>query len=341
MCKLHILLFTRPFTVFGQLCREARRSGPPFAVQRAMKLRYLGYPCTNVTLSRTTGRTLRLANLKEPRLSEVVRENLATLLDLLRWNTERGIHFFRIASSVIPLASHEAFPLDWRAQFDTELGEIRAFVEAHDLRLSMHPGQYTILNAQRPEVVTAALRELEYHASFLAATDPRSGTMTLHVGGAYGDKSAALARFAEGFARLSPEAQSRLTVENDDRTFSADEVVGLCERLQIPAIFDFLHHKLNPTAETWDDGLVPLLERVVGTWGTRVPKLHLSSPRDFTTAHADFVEMTDFVQAVDALAKFGGDAPYDLMLEAKMKDVALLKLLEETAQAVGERPVTI
>jgi len=297
-----------------------------------MKLRYLGYPCTNVTLNLTTGRTLRLANLEEPRLGEVIRENLSTLLYTLRWNVERGIHFFRIASSVIPLASHEAFPTDWRTVFAAELAEIRAFVQANNLRLSMHPGQYTILNAQRPEVVTAALRELEYHAAFLAATDPASGTMTLHVGGAYGDKGAALARFAENFPRLSPEARGRLTLENDDRTFTAGEVVGLCEALGIPAIFDFLHHKLNPTYETWDAQLEPLLERVVGTWGVRIPKLHLSSPRDFTTAHADFVEMTDFVQAVDALAGFGGDAPYDLMLEAKMKDEALLRLLEEAAR---------
>ena len=121
------------------------------------------------------------------------------------------------------------------------------FVEANNLRLSMHPGQYTILNAQRPEVVAAAVRELEYHAAFLAATDPRSGTMTLHVGGAYGDKAAALARFAANFPRLSLEAQSRLTLENDDRTFSAGEVLGLCETLGTPMIFDFLHHKLNPT----------------------------------------------------------------------------------------------
>jgi UV DNA damage endonuclease len=299
-----------------------------------MKLRYLGYPCINVTLGLTTGRTLRLANLKEPRLSEVVRENLSTLLYTLRWNVAHGIHFFRVASSVIPLASHEAFPLDWRVQFATELADIRAFVKANKLRLSVHPGQYTILNAQRPEVVAAAVRELEYHAAFLAATDPESGTMTLHVGGAYGDKAAALARFGENFARLSPEAQGRLTVENDDRTFTAGEVVGLCEELGIPAIFDFLHHKLNPTYETWDMQLVALLERVVGTWGVRVPKLHLSSPRDITTAHADFVEQGDFMQAVDALAQFGGDAPFDLMLEAKMKDVALLRLLEETAQMV-------
>ncbi len=300
-----------------------------------MKLRYLGYPCTNVTLNLTTGRTLRLANLKEPRLSEVVRENLSTLLELLRWNVARDIRFFRVASSVVPLASHEAFPTDWQTVFAGELAQIRAFVGANDLRLSMHPGQYTILNAQQPVVVAAAVRELEYHAAFLNATDPRSGTITLHVGGAYGDKAAALTRFAETFPRLSPQAQARLTLENDDRTFTAGEVLGLCEALNIPVVFDFFHHKLNPTLETWDVDLLPLLERVVKTWGARIPKFHLSSPRDFTTAHADLVEAQDFAQTLDALAQVGGDAPYDLMLEAKLKDVAVLRLAEETLVARG------
>ncbi len=299
-----------------------------------MKLRHLGYACTNVTLGCTTGRTLRLANLTEERAAAVIQENLATLQNVLRWNVSQGIRFFRVSSAVVPLASHEAFPLEWRALFAAELAEIRQVVADNGVRLSMHPGQYTVLNAPRPEVVRAAVRELEYHADFLDAVDPAQGTMTLHVGGAYGDKPASLARFAEAFRLLSPNAQARLTLENDDRTFTAGEVLGLCERLGVPMIFDFFHHKLNPTHAAWDTHLLPLLERVVATWGERVPKLHLSSPRDFTTAHADYVEAIDFAQAVDALATFGGNKPYDLMLEAKLKEVALLELTKKPAQAV-------
>ncbi len=299
-----------------------------------MKLRHLGYACTNVTLGCTTGRTLRLANLTEERAAAVIAENLATLQNVLRWNVSQGIRFFRVSSAVVPLASHEAFPLDWQTLFASELADIRGFVAENGVRLSMHPGQYTVLNAPRPEVVRAAVKELEYHAAFLNAVDPAQGTMTLHVGGAYGDRAASLARFAEAFTLLSPNAQYRLTLENDDRTFSAGEVLGLCEQLGVPMIFDFFHHKLNPTYETWDAQLVPLLKRVVATWGERVPKLHLSSPRDFTTAHADYVEAVDLAQAVDALATFGGDRPYDLMLEAKLKEVALLELVKEPVQAV-------
>ena len=299
-----------------------------------MKLRHLGYACTNVTLGCTTGRTLRLANLTEERAAAIIAENLATLQNVLRWNVAQGIHFFRVSSAVVPLASHDRFPLEWRTLFAAELAEIREFVADNGVRLSMHPGQYTVLNAPRPEVVRAAVRELEYHADFLDAVDPAQGTLTLHVGGAYGDRAAALHRFAEAFALLSPNARSRLTLENDDRTFTAGEVLGLCETVGVPMIFDFFHHKLNPTFERWDEQLLPLLERVVATWGERVPKLHLSSPRDFTTAHADYVEAVDFAQVVDALATFGSDRPYDLMLEAKLKEVALLELLKKPAHAV-------
>ena len=269
--------------------------------------------------------------MSEERAAEVIAENLATLINVLRWNLEQGIHFFRLASSIIPLASHEAFTLDWRTRFAPELAEIRTFVEDNDLRLSMHPGQYTVLNSPQPEVVHKAVRELEYHASFLEAVDPAQGTMTLHVGGAYGDKTAALARFAVNFTQLSPVAQNKLTLENDDRIFTAGEVLGLCQQLGVPLIFDFWHHKLNPTAHTWDDGLDTLLPQIVNTWGERVPKFHLSSARGLGTAHADLIEPVDFGQVEHFLGSFGGDKPYDLMLEAKLKDVALLTLRQNVA----------
>ena len=297
-----------------------------------MELRHLGYACTNVTLSCTTGRTLRLANLNEARAAEVIAENLETLLNVLRWNLEHGIHFFRVSSAVIPLASHEAFTLEWRTHFATELEEIRTFVTENNLRLSVHPGQYTVLNAPRPEVVQKAARELEYHAAFLEAVDPVQGTMTLHVGGAYGDKAAALERFAENFTQLSSNTQKRLTLENDDRTFTAGEVLGLCEKLGVPMIFDFWHHKLNPTAETWDAGLDVLLPQIVATWGERVPKFHLSSGRGLGTAHADLIEPVDFAQVEHFLGGFGDDKPYDLMLEAKLKEMALLGLRQTLRQ---------
>ena len=143
-----------------------------------MKLRHLGYACTNVTLGCTTGRTLRLANLTEERAAAVIAENLATLQNVLSWNVSQDIRFFRVSSAVVPLASHEAFPVDWQMLFAPELAEIRRFVMDNGVRLSMHPGQYTVLNAPRPEVVRAPQRATPQTRGPFSATRVSSALAT-------------------------------------------------------------------------------------------------------------------------------------------------------------------
>ena len=301
-----------------------------------MKLRGLGYVGQNLTLGLTTGRTLRLANLGPERVAEVIARNLADLREILRWNVRHGIRCFRIGSSVIPFASHPDFELEWEDRFAAELDGIRRFAQEHELRLSMHPGQYTVLNSPHERVVTNSLAELEFHARFLSLVAPRDGTMTLHVGGAYGDREAALERFGENFGRLSAQAQGRLVLENDDTTFDIDEVLALCRKVQRPAVFDFFHHRCLHRANDWRHGLLKRLEEVVGSWDGATPKFHLSSARqEGQTAHADYIAESDLVETIEILAGVGGDRPYDLMLEAKAKEGAVLAALNLPAVAVG------
>ena len=291
-----------------------------------MKLRHLGYACLNLTLE-TRSRTVRLANLRTEKVIAPIAQNLDDLLASLRWNVAHGIRFFRASSDLVPFASHPDFPFDWAEAFDWKFEEVRRLVKAEGLRVTVHPGQYTVLNSPREEVVEAAVAELEYHARLLELMDPKQGTMTLHVGGAYGDRPAALARFAEHLGRLSDAARARLVVENDDKTFTLAETVALGERTGLPVIVDLFHHRCNPSGATWDEGLVSLLERAVATWGGRVPKLHLSSQRPgSTTSHADYLLMEDVQTLLDLMAQLGGEAPFDLMLEAKAKECALLEV---------------
>jgi UV DNA damage endonuclease len=197
----------------------------------------------------------------------------------------------------------------------------------------MHPGQYTVLNSPKDEVARSAIRELDYHAQFIRAVDPRAGTVTLHVGGAYGDKEGALKRFKENFAMLSPLAQESLILENDDKTFHALDVLGLCEALRVRMVFDFFHHSCHPSGETWQDGLEAILKRVVATWRGRVPKFHLSSLKPGTRAsHADYIEPEDFRTFTELLEGIGEDQTYDLMLEAKAKDRAVLRAMDEVVE---------
>lgn len=294
-----------------------------------MHLRHLGYACKNVTLARDTGKTFRLASLTPERVTETVNANLDALLAILRWNAERGIRFLRVSSDIVPFASHPSFTLDWQAAFAGRLGEVRAVAEASGVRLSMHPGQFTVLSSPRPDVVEASLRELEYQAAFVHAIDPDEGTLTLHVGGAYGDKASAIERFAHSFARLSPLAQSVLILENDDKVYHTDDVLPFCERLGVPMVFDFFHHIVFHADGRKEAGLLDALDRIVATWGDRVPKFHLSSAREGgpKAAHAELVLEDDLAAAVGLMEQVGGDEPYDVMIEAKQKECAVLPLL--------------
>ena len=301
-----------------------------------MRLRHLGYACLNKTLG-TKSRTLRLANLRTEAIIAPIVQNLDDVVAMLHWNLEHDIRFLRVSSDLIPFASHAEFPFDWQEAFRWKFDEIRRLAKAEKLRISIHPGQYTVLNSPREKVVEAAIAELEYHAALISLLDPKQGTMTLHVGGAYGDKPAALDRFVKNLDRLSDDARARLAIENDDKTFTLAEVVGLGERAGLPVIVDLFHHQCNPSGATWGEGLLPLLERAMGTWGRRIPKMHLSSQKPGTkTSHADFLLMEDVQVLVDAMEQVGGDEPYDLMLEAKMKECALLEV--QRYLTTGEAP---
>lgn len=293
-----------------------------------MELRHIGYACINLSLGATTNHTFRLAKLSEEQAIQTIAQNLTDLRQILSWNVANGIRLFRVGSSMIPFASHPSFTLDWAEVFQSELREIRAFGQQNGLRFSMHPGQYTVLNALNPKVVQDAIRELEWHAELMAQLDPDQGLVVLHVGGAYGDKGASIQRFEENFQYLSENARQRLTIENDDTTFNADETLSLCQRLGVPMIFDIFHHKCLHQAGDWRDGLTDKLAAVVNTWAGKVPKLHISTQKAGTrTSHADYISSEDFEELQYWMHSLRTGTWYDLMVEAKMKDLAVQRLL--------------
>lgn len=301
-----------------------------------MRLRHLGYACQNLTLG-TKSRTVRLANVRTETLIPVITQNLEDVERALRWNLEHGLRFFRISSDLIPFGPMDVFPFDWEEAFAWKLKSIRKLVRKEKLRVTSHPGQYTVLNSPRPEVVDASVDELEHQARVLRAMDPK-GTMTLHVGGAYGDRPAALERFEQNLSRLSDDARQRLAIENDDTTWDLPEVVELAERTGLRVIPDLFHHLVFPDDTLPDEELAELLERAAATWGRGVMKLHLSSQKPGTrVSHADFLDMDDVDRLLALMDRVGdADAPYDVMLEAKRKEKAVLEVRRYLE--TGERP---
>jgi UV DNA damage endonuclease len=270
-----------------------------------------------------------------------LRVSLERLEAILRYCDERDIRMYRMVTGLAPYASHPDLPQfrSQPAECAAELAAAGELARALGIRLSSHPGQYTVLNSEDERVQRLAVEELEVQAELLdgMGMGPEA-VVVLHVGGAAGGKEAALDRFLHGFELLSEAARARLVVENDDRSFGLREVLALAERIGRPVVWDILHHHcVDP------DGIPDreALELAIATWPDGVrPKIHYSSPRTAVEerrgrlvlpplrAHADMVDPIGFERFVVDTAR-GLDV--DLMLEAKAKDLALLRLREQLA----------
>ena len=282
----------------------------------------LGYPTQNLTIPASTNRTLRLASLGDAeKVRALVWENLLALETILRWNAGHGIRLFRMGQSLVPFASHPAFPYDWEAEHGDDLREIGELARALGIRLSMHPGQFIQPGSLKPEVSERSLVELRYVARVFDLIGSPDSVIVLHMGGAYEDGPATAARFVE---TMRPEAGvlRYLALENDERVWAVPEIVRTARSLGIPTIADAFHHDLNPGGLT----LAEALDFSLPTWEPRGirPKLHLSSqdPAKQPGAHAYLVDVRDWHHLLSALD--GREA--DVMVEAKGKEQALAPL---------------
>lgn len=282
----------------------------------------LGYACTNTQLP-SAARTLRLARVTPERIHELSAANLEALVTILRWNAEHDIQVFRITSDLIPFGSHEANTFDWRTALSDELHAAGELIRESGARISMHPGQYTVLSSQQPHVVERAIDELEYHASLLCGLDlDASHKIVLHVGSGAADVSAAGARFAAAYARLSPAVQARLVLEHDERWPLAD-VLGLAEPLAVPVVFDAFHHELAPSLDELD--LRAAVLRTAETWrnidGRQEVHFSTQQPGKRPGAHAEQLDLEAFAAFAGAV----GDLPLDCVLEVKDKEQSVLR----------------
>ena len=260
------------------------------------------------------------------------------------------VRFYRFATGLAPYASHPDLPRfrDAPKRFAAELAAVGERARASGIRLTSHPGQYTVLNSENPEVRRLAAVELEVQAELMDGMGlGAESVVVLHVGGAAGGAGAALDRFVAGFETLGDAARSRLVVENDDRSFALRDVLRLSERVGRPVVWDVLHHHCHDP-----DGIPDreALELALQTWPDGVtPKIHYSSPRTAVDArgkkivlpqlraHADLIDPIGFEHFLTETA--AGLRDFDVMLEAKAKDLALLRLREQlAARGVAAEP---
>lgn len=285
----------------------------------------IGYPCINWTIGCKGDRTFRLKSYSEERLIKTVRNNLDCLLAILKFNVEHDILFFRITSDLIPFASHPVCQFDWLAYFKEDFTSIGGYINAHNIRTSMHPGQFTVLNTPDASVLDRSIRELEYHAQVLDAMGlDASAKVQLHVGGIYGNKEKSIARFVQRYANLNDKIKRRLVIENDDRNYGVRDCLRIHAETQVPILFDLLHHELNNAGESVTDVLALLAK----TWKDEdgIPMIDYSCHRagGLKLRHAESINLEHFAHFVDQTRPFD----CDIMLEIKDKEKSALQAIE-------------
>ena len=295
----------------------------------------IGFACKLLAVPGTATRTCTLKHATPSLVLEIARHNLLALERTAAYCQRMGIALFRISSDIIPFASHPALQVPWQEVLAPELAAAGAAFAKAGVRVSMHPGQYTVLNSPRTEVVHSAVQDLRYHADFLDALGaPYSSKLVLHVGGVYGQRKEALERFVTYFSLLPEHVQKRLVLENDEKCFAIHDVVALCQRLCIPAVFDVLHHSVNPapegTAQQW-------LLASGKTWKAEdgPQKIHYSEQRAAAKAgtHSATIAAEPFLDFYHSLA----GQPIDIMLEVKDKNISAVKCQHLVARQVEQK----
>lgn len=275
------------------------------------------------------------------KLLEVTKLNLAHTLRMMYYNLAHEIELYRFSSSIVPLATHPEVRWDFRSPFQKEWQEIGELVQKHHLRVSFHPNQFTLFTSPKPEITKNAVIDMTYHYEMLEAMGlglETGSLINIHIGGAYGDKEQTLIRFHKNLTALPARIQQVMTLENDDKTYNTEETLVACEAERVPLVFDYHHHMANRC----DTPLEELLPRIFATWShwDVPPKVHLSSPKSIKEfrSHADFVD-PDFIMPFIRLVKAAG-RDIDFMIEAKAKDQALLKLVEDLSKLRGFKRVS-
>ena len=285
-----------------------------------------------------------------------LRVSLEYLRAIFDYLVEHEVRMYRMSSDLCPYGTHPDLPQfhNQVAECSAELADLGRQARGLGIRLSFHPSQYVILNSPDPKLTAKSVADLVAQAEMLDRMElGPEAVLVIHVGGTYGDRASSCRRWAETYPTLPEPVRRRLVLENDDIRFGAGDVLAIHEATGVPLIFDHQHFWcLNP--EGLD--LRETLARFLATWPAGVrPKIHYSSPRTefrevkrkdrktgktatatlppIWSGHADFVnpfELTTFLRLAGDLVNF------DVMLEAKAKDLALLRVRRDLVRFAPE-----
>jgi UV DNA damage endonuclease len=290
-----------------------------------------GYCCINLTLDKAgikIGRSMIKKTFDAKGIKyagELAEANIRDMIEIIKWNNDNDVKVYRMSSSMFPwMSEYELTDLPNWSTISNLLKGAGTLVQKYGQRVGFHPGQFCVLPSPNQKTVNNSIKELDQHAFIMDTMGlpiNQQYSMNIHVGGSYGDKEAAIQRFIDNFKLLSPSAQSRLVLENDDKPaqYSVSDLYRIYQAIGTPITFDYHHHRcyedpmpeqdaLQLAASTWPKGIRQLCHY------SSAKKLHEDSSA-IIRAHADYL--------YEYIETYGMEL--DIEIEAKAKELALQK----------------
>lgn len=285
----------------------------------------LGYACICNGISGTSSSPFTYKEYLESknlnRLNDVIVSNFEVLNKIIDYNIANNIHFYRLSSKIIPLATKEDVYFDYISKYMVYYREISKKITNSNMRVDFHPDQFAVLNSTRKDVLEATIKILNYHYNLLKALGIKNKVLVLHVGSSSFGKDNSIKRFVNNFNRLPDYLKECIAIENDDKIFTMSDCIKINKLINIPLVFDVHHHNCNSSDFDMED--------VLNSWNDIRPKMHYSSPKnkkDYRN-HADYIDSDSFISFIENIKRYNKDI--DIMIEAKMEDDALFRLVRE------------
>lgn len=295
-----------------------------------MKIR-LGYACISETLNITSSKTYQYTRFAQEqnyqKLDQLIQSNFLCLHKLLTYNNKNNIHFFRISSNIIPLATKEEVIFDYIKPYQMQYQQLAKYIEKYNMRVDFHPSEYCVLNSTKKQVIENSIAILTYHRTLLSLFKVKDPLLVLHIGSSEFGKEKSISRFINQYNKLPLELKECIAIENDDKVYTIEDCLKIATKLHIPVILDYHHHICNPSIKPMEE----LLPEIYKTWTNKTPKMHFSSPKSNQKkefrSHHDYINVDEFISFLEILKQIGKDT--DIMIEAKKKDEALFRLVRE------------
>ena len=278
------------------------------------------------------------------RMLELVKHNLSATYKLVKYVSELPLNqrMVRLGSDMLPAYTEDTWGVFYndttvRSLIERELSKVGQLARETGVRLSFHPGQFTVLASESDRIVENSIREFEYHADMARfmgyGKSYQDFKINVHISGKRGP-----AGIRAVYNRLSPEARNTITIENEENKWGLDDCLELADIL--PIVLDIHHHwcREGEYIQTTDDRY----KRVVDSWRGVRPAMHYSVSReDYLVGHNPNVlpDMGELLAQGYKKGKLRAHSDYmwnnavnewantfreyaDIMVEAKCKNLA-------------------